>query len=179
MAGERDLRRGHDEGAGLLSGMVLRISDEAVAEAIGTSHAPSLQLAKTQDGATCLQIFSSSDALHAYANPYSQSITPLGSCETHNLICGTTTAELLRLSDWLHAHGVTHVAMEATGATRGRSKCFSPRRWWTPRRQRGLGWFSTLCLRVSMIRKGRVKWLAKGDAVGQAFFIDALFGLAA
>jgi IS6 family transposase len=32
---------------------------------------------------------------------------------------------------------------------------------------------------VSMIRKGRVKWLAKGDAVGQAFFIDALFGLAA
>lgn len=32
---------------------------------------------------------------------------------------------------------------------------------------------------VSMIRKGRVKWLAKGDAVSQAFFIDALFGLAA
>jgi IS6 family transposase len=32
---------------------------------------------------------------------------------------------------------------------------------------------------VSMIRKGRVQWLAKGDVVGQAFFIDALFGLAA
>ncbi len=32
---------------------------------------------------------------------------------------------------------------------------------------------------VSMIRKGRVKWLAKGGAVGQTFFIDALFGLAA
>ena len=32
---------------------------------------------------------------------------------------------------------------------------------------------------VSMIRKGRVKWLSKGDAVGQAFFIDALFELAA
>jgi len=28
---------------------------------------------------------------------------------------GTTTRELLRLSDWLHAHGVTHVAMESTG----------------------------------------------------------------
>jgi len=32
---------------------------------------------------------------------------------------------------------------------------------------------------VNMIRKGRVKWLAKGDAVGQAFFIKVLFGLAA
>jgi IS6 family transposase len=32
---------------------------------------------------------------------------------------------------------------------------------------------------VSMIKKGRVKWLAKGDAVGQALFIDALFELAA
>src|ERR1700692_1811765 len=32
---------------------------------------------------------------------------------------------------------------------------------------------------VSMIGKGRVKWLAKGDAVGQALFIDALFGLTA
>jgi transposase len=28
---------------------------------------------------------------------------------------GTTTAELLALSDWLAAHGCTHVAMEATG----------------------------------------------------------------
>ncbi len=28
---------------------------------------------------------------------------------------GTTTRELLRLLAWLHAHGVTHVAMEATG----------------------------------------------------------------
>ena len=32
---------------------------------------------------------------------------------------------------------------------------------------------------VNMIRKGRVKWLAKGDAVGQAIFIALLFGLAA
>jgi IS6 family transposase len=32
---------------------------------------------------------------------------------------------------------------------------------------------------VNMIRKGRVKWLAKGDAVGQALFSEALFGLAA
>jgi hypothetical protein len=32
---------------------------------------------------------------------------------------------------------------------------------------------------VNMIKKGRVRWLAKGDAVGQALFIDVLFGLAA
>ena len=32
---------------------------------------------------------------------------------------------------------------------------------------------------VSMLKKGRVKWLAKGDAVGQAHFIGQLFGLSA
>ena len=32
---------------------------------------------------------------------------------------------------------------------------------------------------VHMIRKGRVKWLAKGDATGQALLIPWLFGLAA
>jgi len=32
---------------------------------------------------------------------------------------------------------------------------------------------------VNMIRKGRVKWLPKEDAVGQAIFISVLFGLAA
>jgi IS6 family transposase len=32
---------------------------------------------------------------------------------------------------------------------------------------------------VHMIRKGRVRWLAKGDAAGQALFIAWLFGLAA
>jgi len=32
---------------------------------------------------------------------------------------------------------------------------------------------------VNMIRKGRVRWLAKGDVVGQAIFISVLFGLAA
>jgi IS6 family transposase len=32
---------------------------------------------------------------------------------------------------------------------------------------------------VNMIRKGRVRWLAKGNAVGQADFIAGLFGLAA
>ena len=31
---------------------------------------------------------------------------------------------------------------------------------------------------VNMIRKGRVKWLTKGDPVGEALFIAALFGLA-
>jgi len=35
--------------------------------------------------------------------------------QKHKLRCGTTTAELLRLADWLHGHQVTHVAMEATG----------------------------------------------------------------
>ncbi len=35
--------------------------------------------------------------------------------EKYKLRCGTTTAELLRLADWLHGHQVTHVAMEATG----------------------------------------------------------------
>ena len=32
---------------------------------------------------------------------------------------------------------------------------------------------------VSMIRKGRARWVARGDAVGQARFISKLFGLAA
>ena len=32
---------------------------------------------------------------------------------------------------------------------------------------------------VNMIRKGRVRWLPKGDAVGQSIFINALFGLVA
>ena len=32
---------------------------------------------------------------------------------------------------------------------------------------------------VNMIRKGRVRWLANGDVVGQALFIGELFGLAA
>jgi hypothetical protein len=32
---------------------------------------------------------------------------------------------------------------------------------------------------VDMIRKGRVRWLVKGDAVGQAQFIGELFGLSA
>ena len=38
-----------------------------------------------------------------------------GSGEKYKLVCGTTTAELLRLVDWLHGYQVTHVAMEATG----------------------------------------------------------------
>jgi transposase len=38
-----------------------------------------------------------------------------GRSEKYKLRCGTTTAELLRLADWLQGHQVTHVAMEATG----------------------------------------------------------------
>ena len=43
------------------------------------------------------------------------SIKEAGKSEKHKLRCGTTTAELMRLADWLKEHGVTHVAMEATG----------------------------------------------------------------
>ena len=43
------------------------------------------------------------------------SIKEEGRSEKYKLECGTTTAELLSLADWLHGHGVTHVAMEATG----------------------------------------------------------------
>ena len=32
---------------------------------------------------------------------------------------------------------------------------------------------------VNMIRKGRVKWLTKGNGVGQSIFIGALFGIVA
>jgi IS6 family transposase len=32
---------------------------------------------------------------------------------------------------------------------------------------------------MHMINKGRVKWLGKGDAVGQAHFVGSLFGIAA
>jgi len=38
-----------------------------------------------------------------------------GEREQHVRTFGTTAAELLRLRDWLGAHGVTHVAMESTG----------------------------------------------------------------
>jgi transposase len=43
------------------------------------------------------------------------SIKEEGTSQKYTLHCGTRTAELLRLSDWLFEHGVTHVAMEATG----------------------------------------------------------------
>jgi IS6 family transposase len=31
---------------------------------------------------------------------------------------------------------------------------------------------------VNLIRKGRVRWVAKGDVLAQARFIDKLFGIA-
>jgi|SRR5579884_453651 len=43
------------------------------------------------------------------------SIKEGGRSEKYKLCCGTMTADLLRLCDWLHEHQVTHVAMEATG----------------------------------------------------------------
>jgi transposase len=38
-----------------------------------------------------------------------------GKVEKHRASFGTMTPDLLALSDWLKAHGVTHVAMESTG----------------------------------------------------------------
>ena len=43
------------------------------------------------------------------------SIKENGKSEKQKLRCGTTTAELLRLADWLRGYQVTQVAMEATG----------------------------------------------------------------
>ena len=43
-----------------------------------------------------------------------------GEREQHVRTFATTATELLSLRDWLHAHGVTHVAMESTGV------------YWTP-----------------------------------------------
>ena len=40
---------------------------------------------------------------------------PDGSSRCHHQSFGATTPDLLRLSDWLQAHQVTHVAMESTG----------------------------------------------------------------
>ena len=42
-------------------------------------------------------------------------IGPAGKLEADLRTFGTMTRDLLELSDWLAAHGVTHVAMEATG----------------------------------------------------------------
>jgi transposase len=38
-----------------------------------------------------------------------------GCARKEQRVFGTTTRQLLELSDWLHGHGVTHVAMESTG----------------------------------------------------------------
>jgi hypothetical protein len=38
-----------------------------------------------------------------------------GKSDKHKLRCGTTTAELLRLANWLGGYQVTRVVMEATG----------------------------------------------------------------
>jgi len=32
---------------------------------------------------------------------------------------------------------------------------------------------------MEMMRKGRAKWVAKGDVVGNVMFINSLFGIAA
>jgi transposase len=40
---------------------------------------------------------------------------PKGAAQKEVRSFGTMTDDLLRLGDWLDAHGVTHVAMESTG----------------------------------------------------------------
>src|SRR4051812_19856027 len=40
---------------------------------------------------------------------------PSGPVTRHQQEFGTTTRELLRLSDWLSAYAVTHIGMESTG----------------------------------------------------------------
>ena len=50
---------------------------------------------------------------------------------------------------------------------------------------KGYGWFQSAWRTLQgietmhMINKGRVRWLAKGDAVGQAHFVASLFGITA
>src|SRR5215469_5860990 len=42
-------------------------------------------------------------------------VTEEGELREETRTCGTVTADLLALADWLHAAGCTHVAMESTG----------------------------------------------------------------
>ena len=49
------------------------------------------------------------------SSPASAAFGPDGTVSSEVRTFGTMTAELLALSDWLEAHGVTHVAMESTG----------------------------------------------------------------
>jgi transposase len=84
------------------------------------------------------------------------SIKEEGRSAKQKLKCGTTTAELLRLTDWLHEHGVTHVAMEATGV------------YWKPVWHVLEGQFELLLANPTQVKalRGRKTDLRDGERIG-------------
>ena len=51
-------------------------------------------------------------------------ITDAGRVQRNKRVFGTTTKQLLELSDWLAEHAVTHIGMESTGVYWSRSGTF-------------------------------------------------------
>lgn len=79
-----------------------------------------------------------------------------GKSEKYKLRCGTTSAELLRLADWLHGYQVTHVAMEATGV------------YWKPGWHILEGQFELLLANPTQVQalRGRKTDLKDGERIG-------------
>jgi transposase len=79
-----------------------------------------------------------------------------GKSEKYKLRCGTTSAELLRLVDWLHGYQVTHVAMEATGV------------YWKPVWHILEGQFELLLANPTQVQalRGRKTDLKDGERIG-------------
>src|SRR5438093_12865804 len=81
---------------------------------------------------------------------------PDGGVEQHTATFGTMTPDILALSDWLKAHGVSHAAMESTGV------------YWRPIYQLLEGQFTLLVANAQHIKRmpGRktdvtdAQWLA-------------------
>ena len=79
--------------------------------------------------------------------------------QKHKLCCGTTTAELLRLVDWLHGHQVKQVGMEATGV------------YWKPVWHVLEGHFELLLANPEQVRalRGRKTDLKDGERIADFF----------
>ncbi len=79
-----------------------------------------------------------------------------GKSEKYKLRCGTTSAELLRLADWLHGYQVTQVAMEATGV------------YWKPVWHILEGQFELLLANPTQVQalRGRKTDLKEGERIG-------------
>ncbi len=79
-----------------------------------------------------------------------------GKSEKYKLRCGTTSAELLRLADWLHGYQVTQVAMEATGV------------YWKPVWHILEGQFELLLANPTQVQalRGRKTDLKDGERIG-------------